>query len=250
MLRPLAAACLLSVAACGDIQVRSIRTGDAVPTALEGEWQGAWQSSQTGNNGLLTMRIQDFGGEPVVSVQILHPCVPPDQYQFRVTTEGIELLADGEVLFAAVYGVERTLVGSYGCPDDSGSWDATWQRDLPALVDLSGRWAGSVTAPGYPEQAILLDLQQTVRGGALAFDGAMSLPDLLPEPLPMVGSVQFRDGVFDVVLVTEPGVVPLVRMAGVGETATLRVQNGELQAAIDPLLPLVQATWQLQWQQR
>ncbi|MBL8728714.1 MAG: hypothetical protein JNM25_09815 [Planctomycetes bacterium] len=250
-MRPLLAASLsLTFAACGDIQVRSIRTGDVVPDALQGEWTGAWQSAQTGFGGLLTLRIQDFAGEPVVSVQIAHPCVPPSHYQFRATPAKVELLADDVVLFEAVVGAERTLIGSYGCTADAGSWDATWQRDLPALVDLTGRWLGSASVPGYLPQAIVLDLQQTVRNGTLAFDGAMQLPGLLPEPLPMRGSVQFRAGVFDVVLVTEPGTVPLVHMVGTGDTALRRLDAGQLQAAVDPLLPLVQATWEMRWQTR
>lgn len=250
MRRLLALACLSSFAACGDIDVRSIRTGDVVPAALEGEWKGAWQSGATGINGLLTLRIQDFGGEPVVSVQIAHPCVPPSQYQFRATPNRIELLANDVVLFEAALGAGRTLIGTYGCVADSGSWDAIWQRDLPDLVDLGGRWVGSVTVAGIPTQTLVVQLEQSVHNGTLALDGSMRLPDLLVDPLPVVGSVQFRDGVFDLVLVTEPGTVPLVHMVGVGNTTTLRVPGGQLQAAFDPQLPLVEATWELQWQSR
>jgi len=251
MRRSLVPACLLLLlAACGDIDVRSIRTGDVVPVALRGEWKGAWQSGQTGLNGLLTMRIQEYDGEPVVSVQIAHPCVPPSQYQFRATATKVELLANDVVLFEAVLGGERSLIGSYGCLVDTGSWDAVWQKDLPQLVDLGGSWAGSISVPDYPLQPIVLQLEQSVRNGSLVLGGSMALPGLLADPLAMVGTVQFREGVFDVLLVTEPGVVPLVHMVGTGNSTTLRLSGGQLQAAIDPLLPLLQATWEMQWQGR
>jgi hypothetical protein len=240
----------LLACACGDIDVQSIRSGAVVPSALAGEWQGVWQSELGGSFGVLTLRIQDFDGEPVVAVDIAHPCVPPDEYQFRATASTVELLADSVVLFRAVLGPERTLVGTYGCLADTGSWDATWQRDLPELVDLSGQWLGSVSVPGFPPETLVVQLEQSVRGGALALDGSLRLPNLSPEPLPLVGTVQFREGAFDLVLVSAPGSLPLVYLVGVGDTPTLRVQDGQLQAAIDPSTPLVVATWDVQWQTR
>lgn len=249
-MRPLSvAACLpFLFAACGDIEVRSIRTGDNVPDSLQGEWSGAWRSDLSGINGLLTMRIQSFAGEPVVSVQISHPCVPPSQYQFRASPTKVELLANEVVLFEGIVGTDHTLVGTYGCLADVGSWDATWQRELPELIDLGGTWTGSVTVPGFPSQAIALDLEQSVRGGGLTLRGTMAVPGVLPDPLPMLGNVQFRSGQFDLLLVSEPGSVPLVHMVGTGDTGTLRLQDGELQAAVDPQLSLLQGTWEMQWQ--
>lgn len=241
-------ALLLGCAACGDINVRSVRTGDVVPPALEGEWLGSWQSSTTGINGLLTLRIQDFAGEPVVAVQIAHACVPPSQYQFRASPTKVELLADDVVLFEAVIGTDHTMIGSYGCAADAGSWDATWQRALPELIDLSGRWLGTVAVAGQPTQTLVLDLTQSVRNGTLALDGSMSLPDLLPDALPMRGSVQFGEAGFDLLLLTQPGTVPLVQMTGTGSSTALQVPSGQLLAAIDPLLPLVEATWTVQRQ--
>lgn len=238
---------LLLAAACGDIDVRSIRTGDIVPDALAGEWRGDWQSQLSGIQGLLTLRIQDFAGQPVVSVQIAHPCVPPDQYEFRVAPSGIELLEDGEVLFRAVFGDNRTLVGSYSCLADSGLWDATWTRDLPQLIDLGGRWVGTITVDGFPAQSLELQLDQSVQSSALAMQGTMALPGLLAEPLDLRGTVQFRDGAFDLLLVTAAGSGPLVHMLGTGATETRSVPNGSLQAVVGPQQPIVEATWQVQW---
>jgi hypothetical protein len=237
----------LLAAACGDIDVRSIRTSDAVPQALEGEWSGSWQSGDGADSGTLVLRIQDFAGEPVVSVQVAHPCVKPREYQFRATATTVELLADGEVVFGAVLGQDRTLVGSYQCTADSGTWDASWQRDLPPLLDLSGRWEGTISANGAPPQQLVMHLQQDVRGGALVMDGAAELPGALPEPIGVTGWLEFRDGVFEVLLTTLPGEVPIAFLTGLGDSDLLRIENGLLQAAIDPQLPVLQATWQAAW---
>ncbi|MBX3463118.1 MAG: hypothetical protein KF830_08100 [Planctomycetes bacterium] len=238
---------LLSCAACGDIDVRSVRTRDGM---LAGEWTGSWQSLQGGGDGMLLLRIQDFGGEPVVGVQISHPCLPPADYEFRATASTFELLAAGEVVFGAVLGPERTLVGTYGCAVDTGAWDATWQRTLPDPVDLSGQWLGSVAVPDLPPRTLVLQLWQTVRSGALVIEGTLRLPEVMVQPLAIVGTVQFRDGAFDLVLVSAASAFPLVHLAALGDTPTRRITGGQLQAAIDPSLPLVQATWEAQWQQR
>lgn len=244
--RCLALPLVLPLGACGDIEVRSIRTGDVVPAQLEGEWRGVWQSELSGIGGVLTLRIQDFGGEPVVAVEIAHPCVPPDRYEFRATANTIELLDDGEVLFRGLLGDDRTLVGSYDCLADRGSWDATWQRALPELVDLGGTWNGTITAADM-SQPLVLQLAQTVRDGALLLHGTLDLPGLPLDPLPMFGQVQFGDAAFELLLVTEPGTAPLLHMTGLGDAATRTIVDGELQAAIDPLLPLLQAQWTAQW---
>lgn len=243
----LVASLCLSLGACGDIEVRSIRSGDVVPAQLEGEWHGAWQSELSGISGVLTLRIQDFGGEPVVAVEIAHPCVPPARYEFRATANTIQLLDDGEVLFDGLLGDDRTLVGSYACLADSGSWDASWQRALPELVDLGGTWSGTITAPGFDPQALELQLVQTVRDGTLLLQGTLGLPGLPTDPLPIFGQVQFGDAAFELLLVTEPGTGPLVHMTGLGDPATRTIGSGDLQAAIDPLLPILQAEWDAQW---
>ena len=246
MLRSAVAFLPLLLAACGDIDVRSIRSGDVVPEELEGEWWGAWISALSGVNGVLTLRIQHFAGEPVVGVQIAHPCLPPNQYEFRATASTVELLADDVVLFRGVLGDDRTLIGTYGCAADLGSWDATWHRDLPPVADLGGLWVGTVTVPGLPTQEMQLQLEQSVRDGALVLTGAGALPGLLTEPLPLLGQVQFRQDAFDLGLVTAPGILPIVQLVGIGDTASLQITNGQLQVAVDPLHPIVQGLWSVQ----
>ena len=237
----------LVVAACGDLDVKSIRTGDSVPQALQGEWGGLWQSNQDLDGGSLTLRIQDFGGEPLVSVVISNPCVQPRDYQFRVTGARIELLADGQPVFSALLGSDRTLVGTYACAADAGAWDATWQRDLPLVLDLSGTWNGALSVPGAPEQVLVLHLLQVVRSGGLVLDGTLELPGVLPAPLPLRGWVTFREGAFDLALTNLEGELLQFQMIGAGDVDDLRVDNGLLHVSAPGQVPFHQGVWRVQW---
>lgn len=230
-------------AACGDIEVRSIRVPDSVPATLAGEWTGNWQSDRDSSNGSVVLRMQDFQGEAVVSFQLDNACVEAREYRFRTTGTTIELLDGDVVVFAGQIGTDRTLTGSYACPEDNGSWDATWTRNLPPLVDLGGRWEGTVSAFGFPPQAMRLDLDLVVRGGGLVLEGAMQLPGLVPVALPVRGLVQFQDLTFDVSMVVLTGTALTVQMFGVGDLATREIGTGLLQTNGDPLLPFSQAAW-------
>lgn len=244
---------ITATAACGRIDIRSVRTGESVPAALAGEWTGTWQSSRSTANGSLVLRMQDFAGEPVVSIHLDNPCVQAGDYQFRTSGNTVELLEDGDVLFTATLGPARSLVGHYGCDSDAGAWDATWTRELPSLVDLSGRWEGEVVAFGVPSIAMVLQLEQVVRSGALALEGTASVPDLLTAPIPIAGLLRFQTGTFgqpdtfELSLDTPAGLTPAVHMLGVGATAERRVHTGLVQANGQPSLPFVQAAWQARW---
>jgi len=246
-MRSLLLACFLFLAAaCGDIDVREIRT-EGVPPELIGEWTGTWQSHLNVTGGMLLLRIQEFAGEPVVTVQVDHPCVKPREYEFRATATTVELLADGEVVFAAVVGSDRTLIGTYDCAADRGSWDASWLRELPPVIDLAGRWDGGIRLDGAPEQPFVMRLEQDVRGGALRLDGTIDLPGVLPEPLGITGWLEFHETTFEILLTTLPGEVPIAYMTALGNSALLRIEDGMLQAAISAQLPLLQATWHAAW---
>lgn len=239
----------LSFAACGDITVKSIRVADSVPATLEGEWTGQWSSTRSTGGGTVRLRMQDFEGEPVVSVQLDNPCIEARAYQFRTTGNLIELLADGVPLFSAVLGEARTLTGTYECAADSGVWSVTWSRELAPLVDLGGRWDGTLSLPGLSTTSLRLqlDLDFLVQGGALVVQGTARLPDLSTTVLPVFGVVFFRTDDFDLRLLaptTETGTG--IELFGVGPLDTRRIDTGLVQVT-DPSLPIAQATWQAQW---
>ncbi len=240
----------VAAAGCGHIDVTSVRTGAVVPAILEGEWSGQWHSDQSQANGLLTVRLQEWQGQALVSIVIDNPCVEPRVYDLSLRGPGFELLAFGEPVFVAVLGPEHTLVGTYGCAMDAGTWQANWMAALPEVSDLSGAWVGTLSSAGLPEQSLRLQLVQSVRDGGLVIDGRMELPGLLPQQVPVTGAVQFRTGAFDVTLRTAEGDNPAFQMAGFGKTEPLAVELGVLAVSADPPLPFAQAVWQVDWQGR
>lgn len=227
---------LLVAAACGDLEVRSVRAPQVVPAALAGEWVGTWQSTAE-TSGPLVVRVQEYGGEPVVRVEFTNPCIEPRSYDLVVTATTIELRAEGGVVMAAILGSDRTLSGTYQCPAESGTWSAVWTRDLPSLADLSGSWSGTLAAAGQPVRSIGLELTQEVAGGVVQLGGLLTLPELWPLPVALVGTAQFGADSFELLLFTPAGVVPPLLLTGTGDRATLALHDGLLQAIGTPVLP-------------
>lgn len=220
----LVATAALTAAGCS-FKVNSWRA-DGVPATLLGEWQGTWASTGTQGDGQITVRVQEFDGAPVVDVLIDNPCVTPQSYAFSLSGSTIELRAGDAIVLRASLGEERMLTGEYDCPEDAGSWAAAWQGELPAILDLSGEWTGTVTGPGAVTAVMELELAQMVRSGSVSLHGAIAFPELMPGALPLIGTVRFRDGAFDVILDTTSGVIPALRMAGVGDAATVAIEAG------------------------
>lgn len=231
----LLASCGLS--ACGDLDVRSVRAPQAVPRALIGEWTGSWHATQSGLEGGIVVRVQEFEGEPVVNVQFENPCIEPRTYDLVVTEATIELRADGRTVIAATVGEGRSLIGTYECTAESGTWSAVWQHDLPEVVDLGGDWDGTLVVGGQSNRAVHLELTQSVAGGMVLLDGLLDLGDAWPLPVPMRGTVVFRTGGYDVMLSTLAGNQPVLLLTGTGDTEPLRIENGILQALSSAPLP-------------
>lgn len=231
----------LGLAAC-DLEVRSTRSADVVPAALQGEWEGSW-SGASGTGGTLTLQVQQFDAEPLVSIRIDNPCLEAREYQLVVGLTSVELRRDGEPVFVGVLGEGRTLNGIFSCAAGEGSWSATWQRDLPELVDLSGTWTGSLSVPGVslPLSAQLL---QEVRGGRLVVSGTVDAEGLITG-LPVEGSVFFGVDTFDLVLQTTAGVQPNLLLTGRGETASATLPLGLVQVLGGDDLPFPQALVEL-----
>jgi len=230
-----------AVPGCGDIDIVSVRSGNAIPIAMQGEWRGSWSSTSSSATGAVELRLQSYDGEAVVGVTIDNPCVVPRSYQLIVTGTSMRLHADGATVFTAVLAAEGIMAGTY---------QATWLRDLPPIEDISGVWEGTVVSATSGALPLMLVLHQSVRGGAVVVDGALLLPGVLPGSLGVTGSLRFREGMFDFVLGTTSGVVPAMQMAGIGDSPSLAIRDGLLQVAPSPLLPFQNAVWQAAWKSR
>jgi hypothetical protein len=241
-----AAAPLFLFVSCGDLEVRSIRTDEAVPASLEGEWTGSWTSLENNTTGALTVRLQEFDHQPVVSMEINNPCLVPQSYELQLAGGTIELRAGGVPVLDAVVDAEaRTLTGNYNCAADRGTWQASWVRELPELLDLSGEWAGTVTVAGPVSTPLEVHFEQNVRAGALVLDGLIELPEALALPVPISGFVRFRDDDFELILQTLNGYQPAVVMTGIGDRAPLQVDFGVFQVLSTQALPFSLGLFQI-----
>jgi len=243
-------ALVISAAGC-DINVKSVRTGEIIPADLEGVWQGSWQSQQASLSGTLTLQLQEWQNKAVVSVATDNPCVEPHDYDLSLSAGKIELRDHGEIVFAAQFGPNRTLTGTYVCHQDSGQWAAQWTEALPPIVDLSGTWFGSLSTAGLPAQALSIELLQSVRHGTIVLDGLLRLPELSGAQVLLTGSAVFRKDGFDVLLATFPSSNPSLVLTGFGSTEPLRVDIGVISVlASQPPLTFTQGVWQVDWQER
>jgi hypothetical protein len=234
--------------ACGDLGVRSVRTPPITPTTLAGEWVGSWQASSQTTSGAITVRVQEFEGEPVVRVAFVNPCITPAEYELVTTATTIELRDGATVVLAASVTDDRTMVGTYNCPNETGTWSAAWTRELPQVVDLGGRWSGTLGAASQPARPFELTLEQSVGGGQVLLQGVLDLGELWPFSVPLRGSVVFQDQGFDFVLQTLGSAQPDLLLAGSGSRAPLQVPTGLLQVFGATPLPFQTAVVTLAWQ--
>ena len=230
LVRSIALLVCCGAAACG-IKVTAANSGALRPSPFDGEWVGAWQAGPGAVDvgGPLTVRMQQFQGQPVVAVDIDNPCITSREYELQLSQTTIELRADGEVVFGGVLGEGPTLLGTYRCAAATGAWTATWRRALPTIVDLSGTWRGRLLVPGGETFDVEFALEQVVRSGALVLEGRAALPELLMTSVPMTGSVQFRDSSFEMVLLTTPTAPLQFVLSGVGDLEPARLSTGFLQ---------------------
>ena len=242
---------LLVLAACGDLDVRSVRVPEVVPASLEGEWSGTWTSAMSGASGPLTVRVQEFDGQPLLSVEIENACVEARSYDLVLGNGLIELRDGQRTVFAGVLGEGRTLLGTFTCDADDGTWTAAWQRDLPTLVDLSGTWNGSLATVETPLRVLRLQLDQGVRGGLLVLDGTLTIEGLGAGAgdlvVPLEGSASFRSDGFDLGLRTLEGGAPALVLSGLGEADPLQVEVGVLQVLGASTLPFSQGVFRILW---
>ena len=79
---------------------------------------------------------------------------------------------------------------------------------MPAILDLTGGWAGRIFAAGQFEQPIEVSTIQRVEGGALGLGGEPDLPGVRPLGLPICRFARFCESGFVLVLQTSQGFEP------------------------------------------
>ncbi len=242
---------LFVLAACGDLDVRSVRVPEVVPASLEGEWSGTWTSVRTNASGPLTVRVQEFDSQPLLSVDIENACIETRSYDLVLGNGLIELRDGARTVFAGVLGEGRTLLGTFTCDSDDGTWTAAWQRDLPPLLDLSGTWNGSLATLENPQRALRLQLDQGVRGGVLVLDGTVAIDGLGDDGgelvVPLEGAASFRSDGFDLGLRSLGGSTPNLVLSGLGDPDPLQVEVGVLQVLGASPLPFSQGIFRITW---
>lgn len=238
-------AAAVAAAGCTKVEVRSSTRPGGALAALTGSWMGTWRSAGAAGTGTVAIQVRAFADKPVVRLQIDNPCLTPRSYAFVQTGTRVELRADGVPVFWGDLGAGKTLTGNYGCPEDHGSWMVTWENELPVIGDLSGTWHGSFAAATPPVQgAFVLELAQSWEDGLLVVEGQLTAPTFGIAPVPGRGLIEWRDTAFDLQFVTDEPTAPRVLLAGIGDTAQLRVVDGIATFAPDPRVPFRQALWQ------
>jgi len=233
-------------AACGDLEVRSVPGSQTIPAALEGEWRGTWRSDRTNATGVVSIRIQEFAGEPVVALTINNPCLAPADYDLILSQGVLALQNEGVTVLEASLSAPNELSGTFGCALDDGTWTAELIGPLPEPIDLSGAWQGRVFVPGAFDESFEVTLQQSVQSGQLALTALAEIPSVLPFPIPMRGFVVFGEDDFDIVLETEPGVQPQLLLSGNGDRDPLGVPTGVLQVLSPAPVPFTQGLVELE----
>ena len=234
------------LAGCLKIERRSSQV-PGFPQQLLGEWHGSWRSSSTAGSGQLVLAVQAFQGQPIVTVDLQHPCIVGQGYQFVQQGLRWELRLNEQTVFTAeVELANRTLNGSYDCQQDQGSWSASWDHALPEIPDLSGIWSGVYEALQPPSSGILsMELLQNWQDGRLRLTGSLSF-DGHGVTLPLiVGEVAWTGDLFE--LLVQGGVPPSsVNLQGSGQRIALAVSQG-LFTVEDPRLPFRFGIWNAAW---
>lgn len=223
----LVAAALLVPAAC-DVQYVRIGYDEDPLAALAGEWQGSWTSTADGSSGSLTVRVQQFRGEPLVELLLANPCLVPGDYDLTLRNGRIELGRAGEVVLAAAARPDGTLGGSYDCGADHGVLMATWSRTLPAPLDLAGSWQGELLLADSPAVPLQVQFTQQAVAGTLVLAAQVAAPDL-DLAVALDGAVEFRDEQFQFLLRSPPAVSPEIVLVGLGSRDPLRIDLATLQ---------------------
>jgi hypothetical protein len=153
-------------------------------------------------------------------------------------------------VFAADFGPDlRSLDGTYSCSMGSGTWSASWVRDLGPVGDVTGHWLGTfaTTVPVPTNGVLALDLRQEWVHGILRVTGRVSSPSLSEDLVITNGDVVFADGTFQVELFSDPSLAPFVLMTGTGDARTMVIHDGQVVVGIPPGRLLGSGTWRALW---
>jgi hypothetical protein len=224
MMRSFALLLLLGLSlACGKLRTSVPDPSAAVPSALVGEWSGAWTSAAGDSGGDLELRVQEFAGQPVVQIVTDLPCLAGATFELQFAGAAFAVRAgEAEVLTGSLAGPGQ-LSGQFGCGAGSGTWQATRLRPLPPATDLTGRWNGTLFFEGLPAAPFALDLRMRLDAGVLRLDGEIFVEG--SDPASVVGvAADFDDQGFSLLVGTPDG---SLRAQANGLLQPLRVELGQ-----------------------
>lgn len=216
-------ALLPALAACGDVKSNIPDSSTAVPPALAGEWTGTWEVAGASSSGTLTLRVQEFDGQPVVQIDTDMPCIAGTTFELQFAATSFTARVGGQQVLDGAVTAPSQLGGTFTCAAGQGAWQATRQRVLPPVVDLSGAWSGALYLQGATPQPFLLDLTMTLDSGVLRLGGTI---DVQGEPTAtIVGyGLDFDADGYQVFFETTDG---RLRAQGNGLYGPLRIENGQ-----------------------
>lgn len=238
-------------ASCYKVQTRTT-VSSVVPLQLQGEWNGTWTDASGQQSGSLRFLVRTFQGELVLSFETDNPAAQQQTFAFAFRGPHVEM-ASSEIRFSGdLDAAARIFAGEFSGSRGDGTWQADWTRELPPIIDLSGTWIGSFRGDSelIPPGPMVLTLQQQLVQGQMRVTGDLELQDLSMQVPIVDGYVDWNADTFDVQLLSDISLLPIVQLTGVGDPLQRRIEHGEFVVLPPPGLPVGLGSWQAVWVSR
>lgn len=235
-------------ASCYKVQTRTT-VSSVVPAQLQGEWNGTWTDAAGQATGSLSFLLRTFQGQLVLSFETDNPAAQQQTFAFAFHGPHVEV-SSSEIRFSGdLDATARIFAGDFSGSGGDGTWQADWTRELPPIVDLSGTWIGSYRGDNelIPAGSMVLVLQQQLVQGQMRVTGSLELQDPSMQVPIVDGYVDWNADTFDVQMLSDISMLPIVQLTGVGDPLQRRIDHGQFLVLPPPGLPVGLGSWQAVW---